>query len=62
MTALFVLIPLSLAMATFALGAFVWSVRGGQMDDLESPSSRMLIEDLPEKRTTMREGKRDGRE
>jgi len=46
MTVLLVLIPLSVAMAAVGLGAFVWSVRNGQLDDLAAPPERLFIEDI----------------
>lgn len=45
MTALFVVVPLALVVSAAAVFAFVWSVKRGQMDDLESPALRMLEED-----------------
>ena len=45
MTALFFLIPLSLMMATLALGVFVWGARSGQFDDLEGPGYRVVVDD-----------------
>ena len=44
MSVLFVLIGVSLAMASGALVAFVWSVRDGQMDDLAAPGERILVD------------------
>lgn len=45
MSTLFVVVPLALLVSAAAVGAFVWSVRRGQMDDLETPALRMLEED-----------------
>lgn len=45
MSALFVLIALSLIAALGFLGAFIWSVRGGQYDDDYTPSVRILFDD-----------------
>jgi len=45
MTALFVVVPLALAVSAAAVWAFVWSVKHGQMDDLSTPALRMLEED-----------------
>lgn len=45
MELVFVLLPLSLLLATFAVIAFVWATRSGQFDDLETPAQRMLIDD-----------------
>ncbi len=47
MDILFIAIPLALAIAAFFVGAFLWSVRSGQMDDLETPAIRMLFDDEP---------------
>lgn len=45
MNILFVLIPIALFMAGLFLGAFVWSVKRGEFDDLETPALRVLIDD-----------------
>lgn len=45
MTALYVLIPLALLIAGTAVGAFVWVVRSGQLDDVDTPPRRILFED-----------------
>ena len=45
MSALFVLIGLSLMAALGFLAAFIWSVRGGQYDDDYTPSVRILFDD-----------------
>lgn len=42
MNILFVLIPLSLLLLLTAVAAFFWALRGGQFDDLDSPSWRVL--------------------
>lgn len=48
MSVLYVLLPLALLMAAAAVVAFVWAVRRGQLDDLETPAMRMLAdEDAP---------------
>ncbi len=49
MSALFVLIGLSLLAALGFLGAFIWSVRQGQFDDDYTPSIRILFDDTVEK-------------
>lgn len=43
MSALFILIAISLIMALGFLGAFIWAVRSDQYDDPESPAMRMLF-------------------
>lgn len=45
MSALFVLIGISLLVATGFLIAFIWSVRKGQYEDEYTPSVRILIDD-----------------
>jgi cbb3-type cytochrome oxidase maturation protein len=45
---LYLLIPLSVALA-FVIGAFLWrAVENGQFDDLDTPALRILVdEDAP---------------
>lgn len=45
MNSLLLLIPLSLALVALALGAFVWAVRRGQFDDLDTPPLDILADD-----------------
>jgi cbb3-type cytochrome oxidase maturation protein len=45
MTALYVVLPLALLVATGAVIAFVWSVRSGQLDDVDTPPKRILFDD-----------------
>ena len=45
MSAVFIALPVALLLALVALAAFVWSVRSGQMDDLETPGVRVLVEE-----------------
>ncbi|MEI7471702.1 MAG: cbb3-type cytochrome oxidase assembly protein CcoS [Chitinophagaceae bacterium] len=47
MSALFVLIGISILVAASFLAAFLWSVRTGQYDDDYTPSVRMLFDDTP---------------
>jgi cbb3-type cytochrome oxidase maturation protein len=47
MSILFFMIGISLLMALGFLGAFIWSMRTGQQDDLYTPSLRMLLDDSP---------------
>ena len=42
MTILLILVPISLALLGLAIGAFLWAVKSGQYDDLDSPSIDML--------------------
>lgn len=45
MDLVFFLLPASLLLALLAVLGFVWAVWGGQMDDLETPAHRMLLDD-----------------
>lgn len=45
MSILFLLVPLMIAVAGGALAAFIWTARGGQLDDLDTPPLRMLADD-----------------
>ena len=45
MSVIYIVLPLALVMAGVGLWAFIWAVRGGQLDDLETPAIRMLHDD-----------------
>jgi cbb3-type cytochrome oxidase maturation protein len=45
MTALYVVLPLALVIAGAAVFAFVWVVRSGQLDDVDTPPRRILFDD-----------------
>jgi cbb3-type cytochrome oxidase maturation protein len=45
MTMLFVFTALGLALFVLGLIALIWSIRSGQMDDLDTPAIRMLNDD-----------------
>lgn len=45
MNILLVLIPISLLLLGAAVWAFVWAVRGGQYDDLDTPPLDILVDD-----------------
>lgn len=47
MNILLLLIPISLALLGVAIWAFVWAVRSGQFDDLDTPSLDILHEEKP---------------
>ncbi len=47
MTALYMLIPLSLVLVAIAIGVFIWAVNNGQFDDLDSPAWRILDDEPP---------------
>ncbi len=46
MSVLYIVFPLGLLIAVVAVWAFVWSVKSGQLDDLETPALRMLHDDV----------------
>jgi cbb3-type cytochrome oxidase maturation protein len=46
MEVVYLVLPLALLLAGIALGAFLWSVRRGQLDDLDTPPLRMLHDDI----------------
>lgn len=39
------MVGISLLIAIFFFGAFLWSMKSGQNDDLYTPSIRILLED-----------------
>jgi cbb3-type cytochrome oxidase maturation protein len=45
MSALYIALPVALLLALVGVAAFIWSVRSGQMDDLETPALRIFGED-----------------
>ncbi|MEZ5439004.1 MAG: cbb3-type cytochrome oxidase assembly protein CcoS [Lysobacteraceae bacterium] len=44
MNILLVLVPISLFLLAVAIGAFIWAVRSGQFDDLDTPSIDILAD------------------
>jgi cbb3-type cytochrome oxidase maturation protein len=45
MTVLLYLVPMALALGLTGLGAFLWSMRAGQYDDLDGAALRVLSDD-----------------
>jgi cbb3-type cytochrome oxidase maturation protein len=45
MNALLYLIPAALFLGLLGLGAFLWSLRSGQYDDLDGAAERILYDD-----------------
>ena len=45
MTALYIVLPLALLVAGAAVAAFAWTVRSGQLDDVDTPPRRILLDD-----------------
>lgn len=47
MSAVYIALPVALLLAVAGVVAFIWAVRSGQMDDLETPGQRVLVDDRP---------------
>lgn len=47
MTILYLILPLALLLAAGAVAAFAWTVRSGQLDDVDTPPRRILFDDEP---------------
>ncbi|MCC0044442.1 MAG: cbb3-type cytochrome oxidase assembly protein CcoS [Brucellaceae bacterium] len=45
MTNLVILIPIALLLGAVGLGAFLWSLKSGQYDDLDGAAERILSDD-----------------
>ena len=45
MTTVGILIPLALLAGLIGLGAFLWSVRSGQYEDMDGAALRILMDD-----------------
>lgn len=45
MSVIFIVLPLAIIVVMIAVGAYIWSARGGQFDDLDTPAVRMLHDD-----------------
>ena len=45
MSVIIILIVISVVVAVFFVGIFIWAVKTGQFDDTYSPSVRMLFDD-----------------
>lgn len=50
MTILLLLIPLSLLLLVAAAWAFIWAVRKGQFEDLDTPALDILVDDAADVR------------
>jgi cbb3-type cytochrome oxidase maturation protein len=53
MNIMYLLIGCSLTLAVFFLGAFIWSVKSGQLEDDYTPSVRILFDDKPADRNSV---------
>ncbi len=45
MNIIFLLAPFSVALGLLAVGAFFWTLRAGQYDDIKGAAERILIDD-----------------
>jgi len=45
MSVIYIVLPLAIVLAGVGIGAFIWAVRHGQLDDLQTPAVRMLHDD-----------------
>jgi cbb3-type cytochrome oxidase maturation protein len=45
MTTLVYLIPIALFLGALGLGAFLWSLKSGQYEDLDGAAERILLDD-----------------
>ncbi len=45
MSVIYILLPAAVILAIAAVGAFIWAVRRGQFDDLDTPAVRILHDD-----------------
>ena len=45
MDALIFLIPIALGLGLLGLGAFLWSLKSGQYDDIDGAAERILFDD-----------------
>ena len=56
MSDFFYLIPIALVLGAIGLGAFMWSLRSGQYEDLDGAAERILFDDddAPAKRHSAR--------
>lgn len=45
MEIIYVLLPLALGLGILFVGFFLWAVKAGQYDDVETPKYRMLLDE-----------------
>jgi cbb3-type cytochrome oxidase maturation protein len=48
MIVLYLILPLALVFAGVAVAAFAWTVRSGQLDDVDTPPRRILFDERSE--------------
>ncbi len=49
MTILYIIIPIAIILVSFFVFFFLWAVKEGQFDDLETPAHKILIDDWNDK-------------
>ncbi len=53
MNSLFILIPIALVLVAIAVRVFIWAVKSGQFEDLDTEGKRILFDDAkPDKQST----------
>lgn len=45
MEIVFILLPFSIALALVGLIAYLWAIKDGQFEDLDTPAMRIIVED-----------------
>lgn len=45
MSVIYILLPLAVLMTILGITCFIWAVRRGQFDDVETPRYRVLFDD-----------------
>ena len=45
MSSIVILLPIALLLGLIGLGAFLWSLRAGQYDDVDGAAHRILLDD-----------------
>ena len=45
MDIIYILIPLSIVLISFAVTVLFWAIKSGQFDDMDSPAQRILFDD-----------------
>lgn len=45
MTVVFIVVPLAILLAGCGVAAFIWAVRDGQFDDVDTPAHRIVQDD-----------------
>jgi cbb3-type cytochrome oxidase maturation protein len=48
MSVIYILLPAAAVLAAAGVAAFIWAVRRGQFDDMDTPAIRMLHDDEDE--------------